>query len=123
MAATNLSLDGLTNPLWLEAANLFGHSLALLKVFRLRDVYVDSLAAIFGLLKALLIDDLLLLSLLNLDAVLRGDVVAVLPLHHLRLLLLNNRAILCRFFYAMFVRVRFIFRVDIDRFADFVVAP
>ena len=123
MAATDLSLDSLTNPLRLVAANLLRHSLALLVGVRLGDVLVDSLAALVGVLKALLVDDLLLLDLLHLDAALSGDVVAVLPLHHLRLLLLNNRAILCRFFYAMFVRVRFIFRVDINRFARWVVAP
>ena len=123
MAATDLSLDSLTNRLRLEATNPLGHRIALLIVFWLGDVLVDSLAALLGVLSALLVDDLLLSDLLHLDAALRGDVAAVLPLHHLRLLLLNHRAILCWGFYAMFFWVRLILRVDFNRFAHFVVAP
>ena len=58
--ATNLSLDSLTNPPRLVAANLLRHSLALLVGVRLGDVLVDSLAALVGVLKALPVDDLLL---------------------------------------------------------------
>ena len=58
--ATNLSLDSLTNPPRLVAANLLRQSLALLVGVQLGDVLVDSLAALVGVLKALPVADLLL---------------------------------------------------------------
>ena len=78
MSATNLGLDSPAHPLWLVAANILGDSLTILDNNRFGDVNVHCLATLFGDLVALRVDDLLLPDLLHLDAVGRGDVVAVL---------------------------------------------
>ena len=53
MVATNLLLHSLTNLHWSGAANLLGYRVALLKVFRLLEVYMFCFAAPLGVLKAL----------------------------------------------------------------------
>ena len=122
MSATNLGLDSPAHPLWLVAANILGDSLTILDIDRFGDVYVHCLATLIGDLIALRVDDLLLPDLLHLDAVGRGDVVAVLHWHHRRLLQFNNLAILYWLFYAILHCV--VSRsVDINRLALFVVAP
>ena len=122
MSATNLGLDSPAHPLWLVAANILGDSLTILDNNRFGDVYVHCLATLIGDLVALRVDDLLLPDLLHLDAVIGGDVVAVLHWHHRRLLQFNNLAILCWPFYAILLRV--VSRsVDINRLAHFVGAP
>ena len=124
MPAAHLSFDNLTNPLWLVATNLFGDGITLLIVDRFGDVLVDSLAPLVRVLRALLVDNLLLPDLRHLLAVGGGDVVAVLHRHHLRLVLLYNLAILCWLFHAMFACVASLgFLVNLNGFAYFVVAP
>ena len=124
MTAAHLSFDNLTNPLWLVATNLLCDGLTILNFDRFGDVLVDSLAALLRVLRALLVDDLLLLDLLHLDAFGRRDVVAVLHRDHLCPVLFNNLAILCWLFYAMLPCVASRgFRVDLNGLALFVVTP
>ena len=123
MVATNLLLLSLTNLHWSGAANLLGYRVAPLKVFRLLGVYVFCFAAPLGVLKALLVRDLLLPNLLHRAALGFGDVFAVVALHHLRLLPLNNRAILYRCFCALFAWGRHFLRLDLNRSANWVIAP
>ena len=93
MVATNLNMLSLTNLLGLFAANLPGYRVAYVNNgFRLLEVYVFCFAAALGAHKALVVDDRLLPSLRHRAALGSGDVVAVLALHHLRLLPLNNFA-------------------------------
>ena len=90
MATANLDLDSLANLHWLEAAILLGHSGTTLKGFRLRNFVIrNCFADSLGVLKALLVRDLLLPSLRHCDTFGLGDVVALLPLHHHRLIPLN----------------------------------
>jgi len=92
MFATNQLWPSLTNLLWLFAANLPGYRVACQLGFRLLEVDVFFFAAVLGAHKALVVDDRLLPSLRHRAALGSGDVVAVLALHHLRLLPLNNFA-------------------------------
>jgi len=92
MFATNQLWSSLTNLLGLFAANLPGYRVACFHGFRLMEVDVFFFAAVLGAHKALAVDDRLLPSLRHRAALGSGDVVAVLALHHLRLLPLNNFA-------------------------------
>ena len=123
MFATNQLWSSLTNLLWLFAANLPGYRVAFQHGFRLLEVYVFFFAAALGAHKALVVDDRLLPSLRHRAALGSGDVVAVLALHHLRLLALNNLAILYRSLYAMLAWGRHFLHVDRNRFAIWVIAP
>ena len=90
MATANLDLDSLANLHWLEAAILLGYRVASLKGFLLRNFVIrNCFADSLGVLKALLVRDLLLPSLRHRDTFGLGDVVALLPLHHHRLIPLN----------------------------------
>jgi len=85
----------LTNLLGLVAANLPDYRVAVHNNIEL-EVYVFFFAAALGFHKALVVDDRLLPNLLHRAALGFGDMVAVLALHHLRLLPLDNLAKLYR---------------------------